>query len=165
MPDEVLDHPAVRRVREILHGLDVLGTPVVLDDHVRTAALAAAALGVEPAAIANSVVFRIEEVDGSSRPLLVMTSGAHRCDTHRLADVLAVPHVHKADAAFVREHTGFAIGGVSPVGHPEPIQTLVDVTLARYLRVWAAAGHPRTVFETHYDELLRITAGAPVEVN
>ncbi len=165
MPDDILAHPSVRRVREVLDSLGVSGQTVVLDEHVRTAALAAAAVGVTPAAIANSVVFKVEEADGRQRPLLVMTSGAHRCDTHRLAEVLAVAKVSKADPDFVRRHTGFVIGGVSPVGHPEPIQTLVDVTLASHLQIWAAAGHPRTVFPTHYDELLRITAGEPVEVN
>lgn len=138
---------------------------MILDDHVRTAALAAQALGVTPAAIANSVVFKAVDSDGTDRPLLVMTSGAHRCNTDHLASVLAVDAVTKADPDYVRKHTGFAIGGVAPVGHPEPIQTLVDVTLANHPQVWAAAGHPRTVFPTHYDELLRITAGAPVEVN
>lgn len=165
MPADILDHPSVRRVREALDGLGVTGKTVVLDEHVRTAALAAAAVGVPPGAIANSVVFRVEDVDGHHRPLLVMTSGAHRCDTHRLAEALAVPTVSKADPDFVRRHTGFAIGGVSPVGHPVPVQTLVDVTLAQHLEIWAAAGHPRAVFATHYDELLRITAGMPVEVN
>ncbi|MFP5336605.1 MAG: YbaK/EbsC family protein, partial [Actinomycetes bacterium] len=69
------------------------------------------------------------------------------------------------DPDFVRRRTGFAIGGVAPVGHATPVQTLVDVELAQYDVVWAAGGHPRTVFPTRYDELLRITAGQPVEVD
>jgi prolyl-tRNA editing enzyme YbaK/EbsC (Cys-tRNA(Pro) deacylase) len=72
--------------------------------------------------------------------------------------------VDRADPDFVRVHTGFTIGGVAPVGHPEPIGTLVDIELARYEQVWAAAGHPHTVFPTTYDELLRLTGGTPAEV-
>lgn len=161
---EILDHPAVATVRQTLRGLAVEGEVRVLDDHVRTAALAAAALGIEVGAIANSLVFRVTETDGSQTPLLVMASGAHRCDTKQLAEVLGVTAIDKADPDFVRRHTGFAIGGVAPVGHPTPLRTLVDITLAGYDQVWAAAGHPKTVFPTHYDELLRITAGSPVEV-
>ncbi|HJX44417.1 MAG TPA: YbaK/EbsC family protein, partial [Geodermatophilus sp.] len=95
---------------------------------------------------------------------LVLTSGAHRVDTARVAALLGVPRVQRADADFVREHTGQPIGGVAPVGHPAPIGTLVDVELARYEQVWAAAGHPSAVFPTTYDELLRLTGGTPAEV-
>ncbi len=164
MADDILEHPAVSRIRSILDGLDVEGQIVVLDNHARTAALAAEALGVPVGAIANSVVFITVDHNGARAPLLVMASGAHRCDLRRLTDALAVTAIEKADASYVREHTGVAIGGVSPVGHPRPIRTLVDVALAGYDQVWAAAGHPRTVFPTHYDELLRITAGEPIEV-
>jgi prolyl-tRNA editing enzyme YbaK/EbsC (Cys-tRNA(Pro) deacylase) len=110
------------------------------------------------------LLFAIEE-NGQLRPLLVLASGAHRVDTDKLAGELGVERIAKATPEFVRTHTGFAIGGVAPVGHLHPITTLVDVTLARHPRVWAAGGHPRTVFATHYDELLRITAGRATEVN
>jgi prolyl-tRNA editing enzyme YbaK/EbsC (Cys-tRNA(Pro) deacylase) len=85
-------------------------------------------------------------------------------DTLKVASVLGVTQVKRADADFVRKHTGMAIGGVAPVGHPHPLHTLVDVDLARHPVVWAAAGHPHTVFPTSYDELLRITGGQPAEV-
>ena len=75
-----------------------------------------------------------------------------------------VPAITRATPEFVRRHTGQAIGGVAPVGHPEPIGTLVDIELARHEQVWAAAGHPHTVFPTTYDELLRLTGGTPAEV-
>jgi prolyl-tRNA editing enzyme YbaK/EbsC (Cys-tRNA(Pro) deacylase) len=165
--DDVLAHPAVARVRRTLTDLGALGEIVVLDDHVRTAALAAAALGIEVGQIANSLIFAVTDPgdpDGR-RPLLVLTSGAHRVDVDQVAGVLGVPPLERADPDFVRRRTGFAIGGVAPVGHTSPVQTLVDVELSRHDTVWAAAGHPRTVFPTRYDELLRITAGQPIEVD
>jgi prolyl-tRNA editing enzyme YbaK/EbsC (Cys-tRNA(Pro) deacylase) len=110
-------------------------------------------------AIANSLVFA---ADGT--PLLVMTSGAHRVDTARVAALIGAREVGRADARSVRAWTGQAIGGVGPVGHPAPIRTLVDVWLAKYDVVWAAAGHPHTVFPTSFDELVRITGGTSAEV-
>jgi prolyl-tRNA editing enzyme YbaK/EbsC (Cys-tRNA(Pro) deacylase) len=154
-----LDHPTVRRVTDALRAVGATGEPIALSDAAPTAATAAAQLGCEVGAIANSLVF---EADG--QPLLVMTSGAHRVDTLKVASVLGVGEVRRADADFVRKHTGMAIGGVAPVGHPHPLRTLVDVDLARHRVVWAAAGHPHTVFPTSYDELLRITGGQPAEV-
>ncbi|HVD63920.1 MAG TPA: YbaK/EbsC family protein, partial [Lapillicoccus sp.] len=96
-------------------------------------------------------------------PLLILTSGAHRVDTSKVADLLELETVDMASADLVRDATGFVIGGVAPVGHVRPVRTLVDVTLARYDSVWAAAGHPHAVFATTYDELLRITGGQPIE--
>jgi prolyl-tRNA editing enzyme YbaK/EbsC (Cys-tRNA(Pro) deacylase) len=93
-----------------------------------------------------------------------MTSGAHRVEESLIATLLGVPAITRATPEFVRRHTGQAIGGVAPLGHPEPIGTLVDVELARYDQVWAAAGHPHTVFPTTYDELLVLTGGTPAEV-
>ena len=154
-----LDHPTVQRVSAALRAAGVQGTPVALPDSAPTAAAAAAQLGCEVGAIANSLVF-----DADGEPLLVLTSGAHRVDTASVAAVLGVQHVARADPEFVRSHTGMAIGGVAPVGHPRPIRTLVDVDLARYDVVWAAAGHPHTVFPTTYGELLRMTGGTAAEV-
>jgi prolyl-tRNA editing enzyme YbaK/EbsC (Cys-tRNA(Pro) deacylase) len=154
-----LNHPTVVRVTEALRAVGATGEPIALDDAAPTAVAAATQLGCEVGAIANSLVF---EADG--HPLLVMTSGAHRVDTLKVASVLGVERVRRADADFVRKHTGMAIGGVAPVGHPHPLRTLVDVDLARHPVVWAAAGHPHTVFPTSYDELLRITGGQPAEV-
>jgi prolyl-tRNA editing enzyme YbaK/EbsC (Cys-tRNA(Pro) deacylase) len=152
-------HPRVAAVAELLADAGSSGRVRVLPAEVRTAAAAAAALGVPVGAIVNSLVF---DVDGT--PLLVLTSGAHRVDETTVAGLLGVPRIARAGADFVRDHTGQAIGGVAPVGHPEPIGTLVDVELARYERVWAAAGHPSAVFPTTYDELLRLTAGTAAEV-
>ncbi|NHA67051.1 YbaK/EbsC family protein [Phycicoccus flavus] len=135
-----------------------------LPDAVRTAKAAAEALGVTPAEIANSLVFTSRDQDGTLAPLLVLASGGHRVDTGKVAGLLGLATVEQADPDFVREHTGMAIGGVAPVGHPQRIRTVVDVTLGRYDRVWAAAGHSHTVFGTTYDELIRITGGQAMDV-
>jgi prolyl-tRNA editing enzyme YbaK/EbsC (Cys-tRNA(Pro) deacylase) len=153
------EHPRVAEVARLLRATGATGTVHHLPDSARTAAAAAAQLGVPVGAIANSLVF---DVDGD--PLLVMTSGAHRVDQVLVAALLGVPRIERATPDFVRRHTGQAIGGVAPIGHPEPIGTLVDVELARYDQVWAAAGHPHTVFPTTYDELLRLTGGTAAEV-
>ena len=116
-------------------------------------------LGVEVGQIANSLVF---VADGE--PLLVLTSGRHRVDTAKVATLVGVVKVGRADADFVREHTGVAIGGVSPVAHPRPLRTLVDIALRDYDVVWAAAGHTHAVFPTTYDELVRVSRGTPSDV-
>jgi len=147
------------RFAQVLKELDVPGEVRVLPESAPTAAAAAAQLGCEVGAIANSLVFA---ADGA--PLLVMTSGAHRVDTARVAALVGAAVVARADAKSVRAWTGQVIGGVAPVGHPAPIRTLVDVWLAKYDVVWAAGGHPHAVFPTAYDELLRITGGTSAEV-
>jgi prolyl-tRNA editing enzyme YbaK/EbsC (Cys-tRNA(Pro) deacylase) len=163
--DQLADHPAVSRVRAALTDGGVTGSVVVLDDHARTAVAAAEQLGVEVAQIANSLVFAVPDPDGGDRrALLVLTSGAHRVDTAKVAALIGAPRLERADPDFVREQTGFVIGGVAPVGHVRPLQTLVDISLGGYDQVWAAAGHPRTVFATSYAELVRITGGQPAEV-
>ena len=156
-------HPRVAEVTRLLADAGSSGEVRVLPSEVRTAQAAAAALGVPAGAIVNSLVFRVDHEQGP-RPLLVLTSGAHRVDEAAVAGLLGVAGIHRASPDFVREHTGQAIGGVAPVGHPAPIDTLVDVALSRHERVWAAAGHPSAVFCTSYDELLRLTAGTAAEV-
>ena len=153
------EHPRVAEVERLLRAAGATGEVRHLPDSARTAATAAAQLGIEVGAIANSLVF-----DVGGEPLLVLTSGAHRVEETQVAGLLGVPAIARATPEFVRRHTGQAIGGVAPIGHPEPIGTLVDIELARYEQVWAAAGHPHTVFPTTYDELLRLTGGTPAEV-
>jgi prolyl-tRNA editing enzyme YbaK/EbsC (Cys-tRNA(Pro) deacylase) len=147
------------RFAAVLSGLGVTGQVRELPESAPTAAAAAAQLGCEVGAIANSLVF---SADGA--PLLVMTSGAHRVDTGRVAALIGASAVRRADARIVRTWTGQAIGGVGPVGHPAPIRTLVDVWLDKYDVVWAAAGHPHTVFPTSFAELIQITGGTPADV-
>lgn len=158
--DSVANHPAVQRVRTVLAAAGVEGSIVALPDAACTARAAAEAIGCEVAQIANSLVFRGET---SGAPLLVLTSGANRVDTARAAAIVGEP-VGKADPAFVRSATGFVIGGVAPVGHPAPVRTLIDRDLFRHAEIWAAAGHPHTVFRLTPDALLRLTGGTVVEV-
>lgn len=162
--ENVLEHPSVRRVAAALASFGVRGQITVLDAAARTARQAADALGIEVAQIANSLVFSAHREGNTIRPLLVLTSGAHRVDTIKVADLLELHEIFLADSEFVRKHTGFAIGGVAPIALLHPVETVVDVSLSRYDRVWAAAGHPNTVFPTSYDELLRLTGGHAAEV-
>ncbi len=159
----LLDHPSVVRVADALRAAGSSDRVHILDVTARTAQDAADALGVQVAQIVKSLVFTTPGQHGPE-PLLVLTSGLHQVDVHKVADLLGLAALGRADADFVRQHTGFAIGGVAPVGTTSPINTVVDVELARYDVVWAAAGHPHAVFPTTYDELLRLTAGHPAEV-
>jgi prolyl-tRNA editing enzyme YbaK/EbsC (Cys-tRNA(Pro) deacylase) len=153
-------HPNVVAVREALEAAGAhTSEVVVLDDAVHTAAAAAEALGVEVGQIANSLIF-----DAEGEPLLVLTSGAHRVDTAKVAAGLGIAKLRRATPEFVREHTGQAIGGVAPLGHPKPVRTLVDVDLEKYDVIWAAGGVPRAVFPITYAELVRVTDGTPTVV-
>jgi prolyl-tRNA editing enzyme YbaK/EbsC (Cys-tRNA(Pro) deacylase) len=153
------EQQSVIRVRKALALLGARGEVRPLDDSARTAKEAADALGIEVGQIASSLIFL---ADGE--PVLVIASGGHRVDTVQLASILEVNEIAKASADEVRKATGFAIGGVAPVGHPHPLRTIVDIALSRFDEVWAAGGHPHYVFPTSYDELLRITAGEAAEV-
>jgi prolyl-tRNA editing enzyme YbaK/EbsC (Cys-tRNA(Pro) deacylase) len=161
-----LDHPAVRVIAAALRARGMTGAADgirFLHEDMRTAAAAAAALGVDVGAIANSLVFAADH-GGHVRPLLVLTSGAHRADPARLAALTGADSVGRADPAFVRAHTGHAIGGVGPLGHPAPLRTLVDTALAAHPVVWAAAGHPKSLFPTTYADLLALTGGTAAAV-
>ncbi len=160
-------HPNVQAIQDALDAAGARaadGTPCqvrVLTEPVHTAVAAAEAVGVEVGQIANSLIF-----DTGGDPLLVLTSGAHRVDTAKVAALLGIgkSRVKRASAEFVREHTGQVIGGVSPLGHPKPVRTLVDVDLQQYAEIWAAGGIPQAVFPITYAELVRITDGTPAEV-
>lgn len=151
------EHPSISRFREELRRRGGTGEIVVLPDSVHTAALAAAALGCEVGAIANSLLF---DTDGS--PVLILTSGSHRVDVARVAPLTG--RLTRARPDFVRAHTGQVIGGVSPFAHPAPVPTWIDVDLQRYDVVWAAAGHPAAVFSTTYEELRTLTGATELEV-
>jgi prolyl-tRNA editing enzyme YbaK/EbsC (Cys-tRNA(Pro) deacylase) len=153
-------HPNCVAVDALLTAAECQGRVQLLEDAAPTAAAAAAQLGVDVGAIANSLVFATSE----GEPVLVLTSGAHRVDTVKVAALVGTRALTRATPAFVLEATGQAIGGVAPVGHPMPIRTLVDVTLADYPEVWAAGGIPHAVFPSNYAELLRLTGGKPAEV-
>ena len=163
--DVMQSHPNVRAVQEALDAAGARtgsGEPsriVVLPEAAPTAAAAAAALGIEVGQIANSLIF-----DADGTPLLVLTSGAHRVDTAKVAADLGVGRLRRASAEFVKEHTGQAIGGVAPLGHPRPVRTLVDTDLLAYAEVWAAGGIPHAVVPIAPDELVRVTGGTVTTV-
>ena len=158
-------HPNAQAVQDALDSAcarDAQGQPSqvrILPDAVHTAVAAAAALGVQVGQIANSLIF---DADGDA--LLVLTSGAHRVDTGKVATIVGATMVRRATPDFVRRYTGQVIGGVAPLGHPKPLRTLVDTALERYPEIWAAGGIPHAVFPTTYPELVRLTAGTPAEV-
>src|ERR1022692_3072733 len=141
-------HPSAQRVADVLASLGAAGQVRELPEPAPTAVIAAAQLGCDVGAIANSLVF---SADGA--------------DTARVAAEHGFEAVRRADPDFVRSATGQAIGGVAPVGHPEPIRTLVDTWLQQHDVIWAAAGHAHTVFPPSYAELIRITGGQPAEVS
>ena len=153
-------HSSARHVAGVLSALGASGKVRELAEPAPTAAAAAAQLGCEVGAIANSLIFN---ADGE--PLLILTSGAHRVNTARVAAGFGFAAVKRADPDFVRSATGQVIGGVAPVGHPAPIRTLVDLWLDKYDVVWAAGGHQNTVFPTSYAELLRLSGGEPANVS
>jgi prolyl-tRNA editing enzyme YbaK/EbsC (Cys-tRNA(Pro) deacylase) len=151
---------AIARFREAHAARAGAGDIVILPESVHTAALAAAALGCEVGAIANSLLF-----DADGTPVLILTSGAHRVDTALTAERVGVPRLSRATPEFVREHTGQVIGGVSPIAHPAPVSTYLDTELQQYDVIWAAAGHPAAVYSTTYDELLAMTGATQIEVD
>ncbi|MEU4289587.1 YbaK/EbsC family protein [Kribbella sp. NPDC026596] len=153
-------HPNVQKVADALRAAGATGEIVILDEAVPTAAAAAAELGCEVGAIANSLIF-----DGDGTPVLILTSGAHRVDTAKVAAELGIGKLRRATPEFVKDHTGQSIGGVAPVGHPGQVPTYVDTALEQYAVVWAAAGIPHSVFPTTYAELLSLTNGTPITVN
>lgn len=160
------DHPAIAKVAAALAEAgqhDAAQGIRILPAEVRTAAQAAEALGVEVGAIANSLIFRAVFPDREA-PLLALTSGAHRANTDTLAALAGATSVEKAGPGFVKEHTGQAIGGVAPTGHPSPLLTLVDTALRQYEVVWAAAGHAKSLFPTTFADLLAVTGGRAADV-
>jgi prolyl-tRNA editing enzyme YbaK/EbsC (Cys-tRNA(Pro) deacylase) len=153
-------HPSIDHVVGGLRAAGWDGTVHVFPDGVRTAQAAADGLGCDVGAIANSLIF-----DAGGSPVLILTSGAHRVDTDRVAARLGVATLDRAGAVFVRTHTGQAIGGVAPVGHPTPLPTYLDRALAAHDPIWAAAGHSHAVFSTSYEELRALTDATEIDVD
>jgi prolyl-tRNA editing enzyme YbaK/EbsC (Cys-tRNA(Pro) deacylase) len=157
-----LEHPAVAKVAA---ALVAAGRPEaaekirVLPGEVRTAQLAADALGVDVGAIANSLVL---EADGE--PVLALTSGAHRANLEKIRAAVDAHKITMATPKFVKEHTGQVIGGVAPLGHPEKLITFVDTALHEHPVVWAAAGHAKSLFPTTFEDLLTVTQGRAIDV-
>lgn len=147
--------PSAQKVQDALRAAGFSNEVVELPDSARTAADAAAAVGCGVGQIVKSLLF---EARPSGRAVLVAASGSHRVDEQAVAALLG-EGIARASAEFVRERTGFAIGGVPPIGHAQPVVAVVDEALLAYDRVWAAAGHPHAVFALTPDELVRMTGG------
>ena len=152
-------HPNCEAVNRILEAAGLPGRVRMLDEAVATAPAAARYLGCPVGAIANSLIF----ATNGGEPLLIMTSGAHRVDMIKVGQQLGV-ELRRASPEFVRKHTGQPIGGVAPVGHPQPIRTLVDRALADFDELWAAGGIPHAIFPLIYRDLLMITRGTEADV-
>ncbi len=152
--------PSARKVQEALASLGMSLEVVELPDSTRTAAEAAQAVGCQVGQIVKSLVFKAKR---SQRPILVIASGQNRVDERRIEAMIQEP-LGKADADFVRQHTGFAIGGVPPVGHAEPLETFIDEDLFQFDMLWAAAGTPHAVFRLAPAELVKITGGQVMKV-
>ncbi len=155
------DLPAsAQRVQDRLAELGFNNQVVEMPDTTRSATDAAASCGCEVAQIAKSIIFRAAV---SNRAVLVMASGVNRVDEEKIAAALG-EELAKADADFVRTSTGFAIGGVAPIGHSSAPEIFIDRDLMAFETIWAAAGTPRAVFKLTPDELVRMTGGAVIEI-
>jgi prolyl-tRNA editing enzyme YbaK/EbsC (Cys-tRNA(Pro) deacylase) len=153
--------PSAQKVQDALRQFGVTCKVVELPGSTRTSKDAAEAVGCEVEQIAKSIVFQGKQ---SGKPILVVASGSNRIDEKKLCDLVAEP-VRKADADFVRQETGFVIGGVPPVGHARPLDIFIDEDLLKYDEIWAAAGTPHAVFRLTPAELVRITAAKVVNIS
>ena len=159
--DGILEKAAVKRFQEAATKLGVKGEVNILAETARTAIDAANGLGIEVGQIASSLIFKLP----SGNPLLIITSGRHRVDTELVAKNLGIPELGRADANYVKEVSGYSVGGVSPLGWiSKPEVILIDEALNDYDVVWAAAGHPHAVFPTTYSELIQCTGAQPMIV-
>ena len=159
--DGILEKAAVRRFKEAADSLGVKGEINILAETARTAIDAANGLGIEVGQIASSLIFKLP----SGKPLLIITSGRHRVDTELVAKNLGLPELGRADANYVKEVSGYSVGGVSPIGWiTTPEITLIDEALNDYEVVWAASGHPHAVYPTSYAELINCTGATPMVV-
>lgn len=156
----VLEKAAVKRCLAALEEFGIHSKVKVLSDTARSAQDAATGLGIEVGQIASSIVFKLPD----ESPLLVITSGRHRVDTELVCKHLGIESLGRADADYIKERTGYSIGGVSPVGWTTPATVLIDLALDDYDVVWAAAGHPHAVFPTSFAELSACTRATPVFV-
>ncbi len=159
--DGILEKAAVKRFQEAAIKLGVKGEVNILAETARTAIDAANGLGIEVGQIASSLIFKLP----SGNPLLIITSGRHRVDTDLVAKNLEIPELGRADANYVKEVSGYSVGGVSPIGWTsQPEVTLIDQALNDYPVVWAASGHPHAVYPTSFDELVACTGATPMVI-
>jgi len=157
--NEETSNPVVENVRQALVAAGLPDTVVVVDDSVATAATAAAVLGCEVGAIANSLIFEC-----GGEPLLILASGAAKVDVKLVARVHGLPKISRAAPEFVLEYAGQPVGGVAPLGHKAPIKTFLDTELAQYPLLWAGAGSHQAMLSLTYQELLAATGAVPTAV-
>ena len=151
---------SAQKVQQALNTIGIQLEVVELPDSTRTSVEAAQAIGCQVGQIAKSIIFRAL---ASQRPIMVIASGPNRVN-EKVIETLIGEAIGKADADFVRQRTGFVIGGVPPVGHPEQIETFIDMDLLQYPEIWAAAGTPHAVFRLTPADLLRMTGGKLVQL-
>ncbi|MGI9144313.1 MAG: YbaK/EbsC family protein [Candidatus Planktophila sp.] len=156
----IFENSSVQRVQSLMKELGIKGEVTALADSARTAKEAADALGIEVGQVASSIVFKLDD----DSPLLVITSGRHKVNTELVAQNLSQSKLHRVDADYVKEKSGFSIGGVSPIGWVSSATILIDVALNDYDVIWAAAGHPHSVFPTTYAELIACTGATAMVV-
>lgn len=157
-------HPSAQRVQEALNQLGYTGQIVEHEASTRTAVEAAQAAGCEVGQIVKSLVFMLQTPQNpAGEPILVMVSGPNRVHEKHFGQLLG-GRLTRADADYVREWSGFAIGGVPPVGHKTPMQTYLDEDLLLYETIWAAAGTPNAVFQITPQALVRISGAKVVSV-
>ena len=147
--------PSAQKIQDLLNSLGYNYTVIEHAESTRTAQEAADRAGCELGQIVKSLIFKGKE---SHKPILVLTSGANRVDEKRISEYAGEP-IGKADADFARTVTGFAIGGVPPIGHAQKIETYLDEDFLQYEKVWAAAGTPNAIFELKTDDLQKMTDG------
>jgi prolyl-tRNA editing enzyme YbaK/EbsC (Cys-tRNA(Pro) deacylase) len=158
--EHIKEKSAVKRVIKALQDHGISGEVHALSESARTAQEAASSLGIEVGQIASSLIFQLPD----NSPLLIITSGRHRVDTELVAQTLGLDSLSRVDAQYVKEKSGFSIGGVAPIGWLSPATIVIDEALNDYDVVWAAAGHPHAVYPTTYAELVRVTGARPMIV-
>jgi prolyl-tRNA editing enzyme YbaK/EbsC (Cys-tRNA(Pro) deacylase) len=151
---------SVQKVQDTLKTLGFSNEVVELQATTRTSAEAAQTIGCQVEQIAKSIIFRRKQTD---KPVLVIASGPNRVNERRIEKLISEP-LGKADANFVRQKTGFVIGGVPPIGHLEKIEIFIDEDLLNYEEIWAAAGTPNAVFKTTPSDLVKMTGGRVVSI-
>jgi len=157
--ENVADNESVRRVIKVLRNFDLSLKVEVLNSSARTAVDAATSLNCEVGAIVKSLLLRTDDSF-----ILCLVSGDKRCSLNKIKKMINKKDVSMANADQVKNQTGFSIGGVSPVAHLEKIEILVDSSLSRYENVYAAAGHPNSIFKITYKQLIKLTEGKEEDI-
>ena len=157
--ENILEKEPVKRVQEFINQFDPKLKVLVLDTTARTAKDAAESLGCEVGAIVKSLVFRTDDTF-----LICLVAGDKRCSLNKLKKIISKKDVWMANADEVKVNTGFSIGGVAPIAHLKKLNILIDKSLSRFKNVFAAAGHPNSIFKIKYDQLVQMTKGEVKEI-